>query len=195
MGSVVLLQEVGDSLVESIVALLLRKRLMDDVVSGLVQLGVDLLAQVLIVDLVVVLALHICAELLGQLILQVAHRLDSLLGSLQSANQVLLRHLAHLTLNHHQVVLGATNHDIEVGVLHLVECRIDDILAIDASHTALRDGVLKRYGGAGHGSRSCKASERIGLILAVAREQPDLHEYLTVEIRGEQGAQGTVHKA
>ncbi len=90
VGGVILLKEVGDGLVESVVALLLRQRLVDDVVGGLVELSVDLLAQVLIVDLVVVLALDIGAQLLGQLVLQVAHRLDSLLGCLQGADQVLL---------------------------------------------------------------------------------------------------------
>ena len=158
VSSVVLLEEVGQDLVEGIVALLLRQRLVDGIVGGLIELVVNLLAEILVVDLVVVLALDIGAELLGQLILQLAHRDDGFLRSLESLDEILLRHLAHLTFHHHEVVLGATHHDVEVGVFHLLERRIDDVLAVDASHAALRDRMLERNRRAGHGSRSCETS-------------------------------------
>ena len=185
VGSVVLLEEVSQNLVEGIVALLLRQRLVDCIVSGLIELVVNLLAEILIVDLVVVLALDIGTELLGELILQLTHRHDSLLCSLEGLDKVLLRHLAHLTFHHHEVVFGATHHDVEVSVFHLIESRVDDVLAIDASHTALRDSMLKRNRRASHGSRSCETSQCIGLILSIGREEPDLYEYLAMIIRRE----------
>ncbi len=167
VSSVVLLEEVGQRLVEGVVALLLRQGLVDDIVSGLIELVVDLLAQILVVDFVVVFTLLVGTELLGELVLQVAHGLDSLLGSLEGADKVLFRHLAHLAFHHHQVVFGATHHDVEVGVFHLLKCRVNDVLAIDACHTALRDGVLKRNGRASHGGRGCKACQCVGLVLSI----------------------------
>ena len=137
VGGVVLLDEVGDYLVESVVALLLRQSLVDSVVSGLVKLVVDLLAQVLVVHLVVVLALHVGAKFLCELVLEFAHWHDGLLRGLESLHKVVLLHLAHLALNHHEVVLRAADHDVEVSVLHLLESRVDDILAVNASHAAL----------------------------------------------------------
>ncbi len=134
---VVFLDEIGKNLVECVVALLFRQGLVYGVVGGLVELVVDLLAQVLVVHLVVVFALHVGAELLGELVLQLAHRHDGLLRCLESLHEVVLLHFAHLALNHHEVVLGAADHDVEVSVLHLLECRVDDILAVDAGNAAL----------------------------------------------------------
>lgn len=59
------------------------------------------------------------------------------LRGLESLYKVVLLHLAHLALNHHEVVLRAADHDVEVSVLHLLESRVDDILAVNASHAAL----------------------------------------------------------
>ena len=152
VSGIVLLQEVGQDLIERILTLLLGKRLLVHLIYGLIKLVLHLLAQILVIDLVVILALLVCAQLLSQFILEHTHRLDSLVGSLQSTDQILLRHFVHLAFHHHDVVLGGTDHQIHVGVGHLVEGGVDDIFTIDTCHTHLRDGVFEGDGRASHGS-------------------------------------------
>jgi hypothetical protein len=77
-----------------------------DVVSGLIELVMNLLAQVLVVDLIIIFAFLVGTEFLGQFLLQQTHRLDSLVSSLQGTDQVLLRNFLHLAFHHHDVVFG-----------------------------------------------------------------------------------------
>ena len=144
MSCVILLKEISQNLVESILTSMLLQSLVVDIVSWLVKLRLNLLTEFLIVDLVVVLTLHVSTLLLSQLILELAHRLDSLGSHLEGTNEILLRNFLHLTFYHHDIVLGSTNHDIHVSLFHLLECRVDNILTIDTSHTNLRDVVLER---------------------------------------------------
>ena len=104
MSSVVSLLEVGQNLVESFLAGVLLQRLLGNVISLGIELGVHLRTQVFVVHLVAVFALHVGAQLLRELGLQLAHGLDSSHGSLQGANHVLLAHLFHLAFHHHDVL-------------------------------------------------------------------------------------------
>ena len=122
---------------------MLLECLLRHVVGGLIELVVHALAQSLVVDLVVVLALHVGAQLLGKLGLELAHRLDGGHGSFQSAEQILLAHLVHLALYHHNVLSRSTNHDVHVGVLHLLEGGVDDILSVNACYAHLGDRTLE----------------------------------------------------
>ena len=69
---------------------MLLECLLRHVVGGLIALLVHLLAQGLVVHLVVVLALHVLAELLRELCLQFTHGLDSVHSGFQGTKQVLL---------------------------------------------------------------------------------------------------------
>ena len=195
VGSIVFLKEIGNQLLERLLALLLRESLLHEVVGGLIELVLDLLAQLLVVDLVVILALGVGAELLHQFLLQLAHRLDSLVGGLEGADQVLLGDFVHLAFHHHDVVLRGTHHEVHVGLLHLLRRRIDDILAVDAGYAALRDGALKRDVAASHGARGGKTGQCVGLVHAVGGQKHDLDIHLRVVVGGEQGPQGAVNKA
>ena len=144
VSSVVFFQEIGEYFVESVVTFLLRKSLFGDVIYGLIQLVVHLFTQVFIVHLVIILALHILTQLLVQLILNGTHRLDGLVCSLQSVNQVELRHFFHFAFHHHDVVLGGTYHQVHIGLFHLFDSWVDDIFAIDACHTNLTDIEIER---------------------------------------------------
>ena len=62
MSSVVLLKEVSQNLVESILTSMLLKSLVVDIVSWLIKLRLDLLTEFLVVDLVVVLTLYVRAS-------------------------------------------------------------------------------------------------------------------------------------
>ena len=142
--SCVSLLEVSKNLVEGILTGLLVESLLHHLVSLGVKLLVDLLAQVLVVHLVAVLTLHVGAELLHQFCLQLTHRTDSLLGSLQGSEQILLRNLLHLALNHHDVLGRSSNHQVHVSLLHLLEGRVDYVFSIDACHTYFRNRALER---------------------------------------------------
>ena len=83
---------------------MLLESLLGHVVSLLVEFLVHLLAKLLIVDLMVILTLYIFAKFLRELNLHLAHRLDSIHGSFESANHVLLAHFLHLAFHHHDVV-------------------------------------------------------------------------------------------
>ena len=83
---------------------MLLESLLGHVISLLVEFLVHLLAKFLVVDLMVILALHVLAKFLRQLYLHLAHRLDSIHGSFESANHVLLAHFLHLAFHHHDVV-------------------------------------------------------------------------------------------
>ena len=65
MGGVIFLHKVGDNLVEGVHTGVLLQRLLVDIVYGGVELALDLLAQLFVVDLVAVLALHVLAQFLG----------------------------------------------------------------------------------------------------------------------------------
>ena len=63
---------------------------MIDIISWLVKLRLDLLTEFLVVYLVVILTLHVSTLLLSQLILELAHRLDSLGSHLEGTDKILL---------------------------------------------------------------------------------------------------------
>ena len=194
VGSVVLLQEVSEYLVIGVVALLLRQCLMVDLVAGLIEFVLDLLAQVFVVDLIVVLALLVSTEFFCQLVLELAHRLDSGVSSLEGVDEVFLLNLFHLALHHHDVVLGGSDHQVHVGVGHLLEGGVDDVLAVDAGHANLRDCIVKRNVRASHSCGCGKTCQCIGLIHAVGGKQHHLHIHLAVIVRREERAQGTVYQ-
>ena len=88
MGLGILLLELGDDGLKSLCASLLLQGLLHYVVGLLIALGAHLLLQLIVVHLVAVLALGVGTQLLHQLVLQGAHRLDSLVGSLEGAEKV-----------------------------------------------------------------------------------------------------------
>ena len=77
------------------------------------------------------------AYCLHEFLLDETVNLDSLVSCLESAKQILLAHLIHLTFYHHDVVVGSTDHKVHVSLFHLLESRVDDIFAIDANNTNL----------------------------------------------------------
>ena len=189
------LLEVGKDLLECLGTSVLLQCLLRDVVGGLVALLLHLLAQFLVVYLVVVLTLHVGAEFLRELSLQLTHGLDGIHGSLQGAEQVLLRHFLHLAFHHHNILSRSTHHDIHVGMLHLFGSRINHILAIHTGYAYLTNRALERYVGACQCSRGGKACQCIGLVDTVGREQHHIYIHLSMIVAGEERAQHAVHEA
>jgi len=192
MCGIIFLQEVSEHLVIGVVALLLRQSLVVDLIARLVELVLDLLTQVFVVDLIVVLALDVSAELFGQLVLQFTHWLDSLMSCFQSIDQVFFLNLFHFAFHHHDVVFGGADHQVHVGISHLLEGGVDDKLAVDASHTNLRNRIVKRNVGTSHSCGGGKTGQCVGLVHAIGGEEHHLHINLAVIVRREERAQGTV---
>ena len=70
--------------------------------------------------------------------------LDLLVGYLEGLQKLSLRHLVHLSLHHHDVVVGGAYHQLDVGTLHLLEGGVDHPFTIHTGHTHLGDGALER---------------------------------------------------
>jgi len=155
-------------------------------VALVVGLPAHLGLEVVVVGLVAVLALLVGAQLAAEFFLQLAHGLDGLRGCLERAYEVLLRHLVHLALHHHDVVFGGAHHDVHVALCHLLLGRVYYVFAVDPAHAHLADGALEGDVGAGHGRRGGESCERVGLVHAVGAEQHHLHVYLAVVVGGEE---------
>ena len=121
--------------------------------------------------------------------------LDLLVRELDCAEHDLLRDLLHLTLDHQDVVDRTAYHDIEIGLLHLRESGVDDVLAADACHAYLRDRTSERNVRASQRRRSGKTCQSVGLDILVGRYEVDRNEYLGVIVRREEGTQCAVDKA
>ena len=145
MGRIVCLGEVClDLLVGLLAVLLVVVAALCLGIAGIVGLLAYLFAQLFVVDLIVVLALHVRTAGLRKFFLHLAHRFDGLVRCLQSADEVLFGNLVHLTLYHHDVVLGGTDHEVHVCLLHLLEGRIDDVFAVDTGYADFGGGVFDR---------------------------------------------------
>ena len=173
---------------------MLLKSLLRNVVSLLVASCLNFFTQFLVVYLVAVFALNVLAELFAQLLLQAAHGLDSLVGSLEGSKEVGFLNFLHLAFHHHDVLFGSTDHEVHVGFLELLEGWVDDKLAVDACNTHLGDGAVEGNITASQSCRSGKASQSIGHIHAIGREKDYIHINFSMIIAGEERTQSAVHQ-
>ena len=133
------------NLLESLCACMLLQSLLCYVVGWLIAYLLNIGTQILVVYFVAVLALNVCAKFLHQFLLKLALWLDGIVSSLERSKKILLRNFLHLALNHHDVLLGSTNHQIHISLFQLLECWVDDELAVDTCYTNLRNWTLERY--------------------------------------------------
>ena len=169
--------------------------LLGDSVSLVVAFLAYLLAELFVVHLMAVFSLDILAELLGELFLEAAHGFDGLVSGLEGADEVLLGHLVHLALYHHDVLLGSAYHDVHVGIFHLLVSRIDDVFTVYSGHSHLRDGALEGNVGACKRCGGCESGQSVGYVRTVGREKHDVHIHFCVIVGGEEGAERAVYKA
>ncbi len=103
-------------------ALFLRLGGLGESVALVVAEVVNRLAELLILEVVRIIALvDIGSELFHELFLDAAVLLDLLVSELDGFEHVVLADLVHLALDHHDVLLGGGDHEFKVGVLHLGE--------------------------------------------------------------------------
>ncbi len=162
------LHKLVESLLELLVApLLVGASCFCHSVALWIHFGTHTLVEFFVVGLVAIFSLgH--AKFGGKLLLSHAHRLDSVVRCLESCDEVVFAHFVHFAFNHHNIVISCTYHQFHVCVFQLFEGWVDDEFASDARHAHFGNGLLKWHVAHSDGSRCCKASECIRLILAVA---------------------------
>ena len=184
--------ELGLQRIEGIFALMLHRTAGGDGVSLVVKLPNDGLTQLFVIHLVAIGPFHVLAQLLRKLDLYGTMFLDLFVSELDSSEHHLLGHLLHLALDHQNIVDGTADHDVQIGVLHLREGRVDDVLTADTGHTHLRNRTAERDVRNGQCSRCGQSGQSIGLNIFVRRNQVYGHIYLGVIVRRKQGTQRTV---
>ena len=190
------LHEVGQNLVEGLVAGLLAHERLGYGIHFVVGFLLDALANLLVVGLVAVLAFREGGgHLGGQLDLSLALYLDGVLGEVEGGNHVVLGNLLHLTFHHHDVLHGGGDNHVDVGFLHVLHGRVDDELAVHTAYAHLRDGALE--GDVGHcdgrgGGQTCQT---IGQHVLVTGDQGHDDLRLCVKIFREKRADGAVHQS
>ena len=194
VGSGVSLLEVLAYGFEGVKACVFFEALLGDVVARLVALGLDLLAEFFVVDLVAIFALHVGAEFLHEFLLKLAHRLDGCVGGLECFEECAFGHFLHFAFHHHDVFLRSTYHEFHIGLFELFEGGVDDKLAVDTRHAHLRDRSVEGDVGASQCCAGSKAGECIGHIYAIGGEEGDIDIYFGVVVAGEEGAQCAVYE-
>ena len=193
-GGVLLLEVFADGL-ESVEACVLFQTLASDVVGRLVAGFANGGAELLVVHLVAVFALHVGAEFLCEFNLEAAHGLDGLVGSLEGFEECAFGHFLHFAFHHHDVVFGGSDHEVHISLLELCEGGVDDVFAVDACYAYFRDGSFEGNVGACEGSRCGKTCKGIGHVHTVGTEEDDVDINLGVIIAGEEGAEGAVNES
>ncbi len=189
-------EELGLDGLEAVLALVLGSGALGELVALVVAELMDSRAKGLVLLVVRVVALvHVGAELVHELLLHAAVLLDLLVGELDGLEHVVLGHLVHLTLDHHDVLLGGGDHEVQVGALVVLETGVDHELAVDAGDADLGDRTAERQVGGGEGAGSGEAGEGVGLDILLRGDEVDVHEDLEMEVIRPQGTDGTVHEA
>ena len=186
--------EVALDLLESGLTLLLRLRGLSEIVEFLVYGFMNGLLEVLILLIVRIIPLDVLSEILVELLLDAALFLDGLVCELYSLEHYILRHLVHLTLNHHDVLLGGCDHEIEVGVRHFREVRVNLEFSVYSGHPYFGDRSEERNVAGRKGCGSGEAGEGIWLDVLLGGDEPYVYEYCEVEIVREQRPEGSVYK-
>ena len=155
---------------------------------GLAQLGLGDAAHALD-RLAVILGLQIPRLLggaLGQLDDGVEHRLEVLLPEHHGAEHHLLGQFLGLGFDHQHGVGGAGHHEVERALLHLVDHRVQHILAGDIADA--RGADRPHEGHAGQRQRGGGRDHRhdVGIVLHVVRQHGGDDLRLVLEARGEQ---------
>ena len=160
------------------------------VVAHFLNLG----TQFFVIHFVAIFALNGRANFFSKFHLSLALNLDCFVSSLQCFQQVAFANFVHFALNHHDIVIRSTYHQIHVSLFKFTEGWVNNEFAIDACHTHFTDRTIKWNVRYCQCSRSSQAGKCIGHVYAVAREHYHVHESFGVIVVGEQRTQHTVNQ-
>ena len=132
-----------------------------------------------------------------ELLLLVAKLADDLLGELQRGNHVLLGDLIGAGLDHGDVVLGACDRQVQVGIFVFLEGGVDDVVAGLTVAPDAHAGHRTVKGGAANQQRRRRTHDagHVGLVHLVAAERSDDNLDVVAETVGKARAYGTVGQA
>ena len=152
------------------------------------------LAQVFIVFFMAICPLHSLAHSFHQFHLSLALRLYGFMGSFHGFKKVCFGNFLHLAFHHHDVVISSADHNVHIGLLKLLESRVNDKFTVYPCNPYFRDRASERNIAHGQSSRCCKSGQSIGHIYPVCGEQYDIYIDFSVEVIREQRSQRPVHK-
>ena len=180
---------------EAVLTLVLRLcRLCESVALVIAEL-LDGSLERLVLNIVRIIPLDVCSELCHKLLLHAAVLLDFLVSELDGIEHSLLAYLVHLTFNHHNILLGSSDHKFEVGILHLGEGRVDYKLSADAANANLTYRTAERQVGSCECAGSSEACKCVRLNILLCRNKCYIYKYFEVEITWPERADRTVNKA
>src|SRR5579872_6242107 len=126
--------------------------------------------------------------------LQVDERDDRLMTGVQGLEDHVLRHLVGPGLYHHDRVPRRRHYQIELTVLELRNCGIDNHLSVDVAHSHRSDRSVERDIGDGERRRRAVDGKNVGIVLLIEGERGEHDLNVVPEPLREQRAHGTVGK-
>ncbi len=132
---------------------------------------------------------------LGQFDDRVDHRLDALVGEHDAAQDLVFAELLNLGLDHHHRVAGGGDDEIHLGLLHLVQRRVEHVLTVDEAHAGAADGAHEGRARQHQGGRGGHQGDDVGVVLEVVGQHGGDHLDLVLEALDEQRADRTVDQA
>jgi hypothetical protein len=131
-------------------------------------------------------------DVLEELLLELHQLADAFVGDPQSFKDLGLRDLDRATLHHHDGVLRPGDNDVDVGVLELLEGRIQNPVPPDPTHPDRSHEGVERDLRHVERRRRAEESQDVGIVLLIGADDPGHDLGLVHEALGEQGPQGTV---
>ena len=180
--------------IESVLTLMLCKTALGYGVAFVVAVVADGLAEILVILLVAVSLLLHLPGLHHHLLLHAALLLDGLVSKLDGIEHLLLAHLLHLALDHHDILLGSGDYEFHVGLVHNIKRGIDHKLSVDTGNPHLGNRAVPGDIAYRQCCRSRKTRITVRHIDLVGRYHNHIDKYLSVEIIGEQRTQSPVHQ-
>ena len=115
--------------------------------------------------------------------------------NVHGAQHDLLGQFARLAFHHQHALGGAGDHQLEVGVLHLLDGRVQDVLAVLEADAGGGDRAEERDAGQRQRRRATDHGDDVGIVLEVVAEHGRDHLDLVAEALREQRAHRAVDKA
>ena len=134
-------------------------------------------------------------DLLTEFDLAAAELLDRLVGEVERGEHVVLAHLLHLALDHHDGVFLAGDDQVEVAFGRLVNRRVDEELAVDAADAHVRRRAVEGRAGEVERRRAAEAAENVGVDLLIGRHDAEEHLDFVAEAVGEERTDRAVDEA
>ncbi len=123
------------------------------------------------------------------------HRLEMPMSEHHSAEHDVFVEFLGFGFDHQHRVGGAGDNEVELGVDHFVECRVEDVFVIDEADARRADRALERRAGDRQRSRGCHQRQNVRIVFHVVRQHGDDDLGLVAPAVDEQRADRAVDQA